>query len=220
MQTDLRENNCITLIGEVSSDFKFSHEVFGEKFYTFYLNTERLSKTIDSLPVTISERLIDKNILKIGALIEIKGQIRSYNNIIDKKNHLVLSVFVKDINFNLNESKNPNLVTLNGFLCKTPVYRKTPFGREITDILLAVNRSYNKSDYIPCITWGRNAKFTNNIEIGENIIITGRMQSRKYQKKLETGDIIEKVAYEVSVSKLQIVKDNEIKNELNYDELD
>lgn len=220
MQTDLRENNCITVIGKVASDFKFSHEVFGEKFYTFYLDTERLSKTIDSLPITISERLIDKNILKIGALAEIKGQIRSYNNIIDKKNHLVLSIFVKDINFNLDENKNPNLAVLNGFLCKAPVYRKTPFGREIADILLAVNRSYNKSDYIPCITWGRNAKFTNNIEIGENIIITGRMQSRKYQKKLETGEIIEKVAYEVSVSKLQIVKDNDIKDELEYEELD
>lgn len=220
MQTDLRENNCITVIGEVASDFKFSHEVFGEKFYTFYLNTERLSKTVDSLPITISERLIDKNILKIGALAEIKGQIRSYNNITDKKNHLILSIFVKDISFNLDESKNPNLAILNGFLCKAPVYRKTPFGREIADILLAVNRSYNKSDYIPCITWGRNAKFTNNIEIGENIIITGRMQSRKYQKKLETGEVIEKIAYEVSVSKLQIVKDNDIKNELNCDELE
>lgn len=219
MQTNLRENNCITVIGKVASEFTFSHEVFGEKFYTFYLNTERLSKTIDTLPITISERLIDKNILKIGTLAEIKGQIRSYNNIIDKKNHLVLSIFVKDISFNLEENKNPNLAVLNGFLCKAPVYRKTPFGREIADILLAVNRSYNKSDYIPCITWGRNAKFTNNIEIGENIVITGRMQSRTYQKKLETGEIAEKVAYEVSVSKLQIIKESNVKDEFNYDEI-
>lgn len=206
MQTDLRQNNCITVLGKISSDFQFSHEVFGEKFYIFYLETERLSETLDILPITISERLIDKNIFKIGNFVEINGQIRSYNSIVDKKNHLILSIFAKDVSFNIDTNKNPNQVVLNGFLCKMPVYRKTPFGREISDILLAVNRSYNKSDYIPCIAWGRNAKFTNTLEIGQNIIITGRMQSRKYQKKLENGEILEKVAYEISISKLEIVK--------------
>ncbi len=208
MQTDLRQNNIITLIGKIVSDYTFSHEMYGESFYTFKIETSRLSETIDILPVTISERLIDKNLFKIGALIEINGQIRSYNNIIENKNHLVLTVFVKDISFNLDLNKNPNQVTLNGYVCKQPVYRKTPFGREIADVLLAVNRSYNKSDYIPCIIWGRNAKFANNLSVGDNIKINGRMQSRNYQKKLENGDILEKTAYEISVSKLEVLEDN------------
>nr|WP_317357027.1 single-stranded DNA-binding protein [uncultured Tyzzerella sp.] len=208
MQTDLRQNNIITLIGKIVSDYTFSHEMYGESFYTFKIETSRLSETIDILPVTISERLIDKNLFKIGALIEINGQIRSYNNVIENKNHLVLTVFVKDISFNLDLNKNPNQVTLNGYVCKQPVYRKTPFGREIADVLLAVNRSYNKSDYIPCIIWGRNAKFANNLSVGDNIKINGRMQSRNYQKKLENGDILEKTAYEISVSKLEVLEDN------------
>ncbi len=208
MQTDLRQNNIVTLIGKIVSDYTFSHEMYGECFYTFKIETSRLSETTDILPITISERLIDKNLFKIGALIEINGQIRSYNNIVDGKNHLVLTVFVKDINFNLDLNKNPNQVSLNGYVCKPPVYRKTPFGREIADVLLAVNRSYNKSDYIPCIIWGRNAKFANNLEVGNNIKISGRMQSRNYQKKLDNGDILEKTAYEISVSKLEVLENN------------
>lgn len=205
MQTDLRQNNVVTLIGKIVSDYTFSHEMYGEAFYTFNLETSRLSQTSDILPITISERLIDKNLFKLGALIEINGQIRSYNNIIENKNHLILTVFAKDISFNLDLNKNPNQICLNGYVCKPPVYRKTPFGREIADVLLAVNRSYNKSDYIPCIIWGRNAKFASGLEVGNNIKINGRMQSRNYQKKLENGDILEKVAYEISVSKLEVL---------------
>ncbi len=212
MQTDLRQNNIITLIGKIVSDYTFSHEMYGEAFYSFKIETSRLSENIDILPVTVSERLIDKENFKIGALIEIEGQIRSYNNIVDGKNHLVLTVFAKNINLNLDSNKNPNQVTLNGFICKKPVYRKTPFGREIADILLAVNRSYNKSDYIPCIIWGRNAKFANTLEVGNNIKIRGRMQSRNYQKKLENGEILEKVAYEISVSKLEVLEIEENKD--------
>lgn len=205
MQQDLRQNNTITVIGKIISEYTFSHEVYGEGFYLFNLETSRLSKTADILPITISERLIDKNNLKVGSLINITGQIRSYNNFSDKKNKLVLTVFTKDIEF-IDElpNKNPNSVILNGFLCKAPVYRTTPFGREISDILLAVNRSYNKSDYIPCIAWGRNARFAENLSVGNNIKIWGRMQSRTYQKKYETGEIIDKTAYEVSVSKMEI----------------
>ncbi|WP_250277626.1 single-stranded DNA-binding protein [[Clostridium] colinum] len=213
MQTDLRENNVVTLIGKIVSDYTFSHEMYGEAFYTFKLETSRLSETTDILPITISERLIDKNLFKIGALIEINGQIRSYNSIIDNKNHLVLTVFTKEINFNLDFNKNPNQVSLNGYVCKQPVYRKTPFGREIADVLLAVNRSYNKSDYIPCIIWGRNAKFANNLEVGNNIKIYGRMQSRNYQKKLEDGSVLEKTAYEISVSKLGVLDSNNTNND-------
>ncbi len=212
MQTDLKQNNTITLIGKIISDYVFSHEMYGESFYTFQIETSRLSETTDILPVTISERLIDKNLFKIDSLIEITGQIRSYNNIVDGKNHLLLTVFVKDINFNLDLNKNPNQVVLNGYICKPPVYRKTPFGREIADVLLAVNRSYNKSDYIPCIIWGRNAKFANNLEVGNNIKISGRMQSRNYQKKLENGEVLEKTAYEISVSKLEVLEKNLGKN--------
>lgn len=209
MQTDLRQNNIVTLIGKIISDYTFSHEMYGESFYTFKIETCRLSETSDILPITISERLIDKNLFKIGAIIEINGQIRSYNNIIDNKNHLVLTTFVRDINFNLDLNKNPNQVSLNGYVCKQPIYRKTPFGREIADVLLAVNRSYNKSDYIPCIIWGRNAKFASSLEVGDNIKICGRMQSRNYQKKLDNGEILEKTAYEISVSKLEVIsKDN------------
>ncbi len=209
MQTDLRQNNIVTLIGKIVSDYTFSHEMYGESFYTFKIETCRLSETSDILPITISERLIDKNLFKIGAIIEINGQIRSYNNIIDNKNHLVLTTFARDINFNLDFNKNPNQVSLNGYVCKQPIYRKTPFGREIADVLLAVNRSYNKSDYIPCIIWGRNAKFTSGLEVGDNIKICGRMQSRNYQKKLDNGEILEKIAYEISVSKLEVMeKDN------------
>ena len=213
MQTDLRENNIVTLVGKIVSDYTFSHEMYGEAFYTFKLETSRLSDAIDILPITISERLIDENLFKIGSLIEINGQIRSYNNIVENKNHLVLTVFAKEINFNLDFNKNPNQVFLNGFVCKPPVYRKTPFGREIADVLLAVNRSYNKSDYIPSIIWGRNAKFASNLDVGDNIKINGRIQSRNYQKKLENGDIIEKTAYEISVSKLEVLDNKKQEND-------
>lgn len=206
MQTDLRQNNTAILIGKIISDYIFSHEMYGEKFYTFDIETSRLSDVIDILPVTISERLIDKDSFKINNIVAINGQIRSYNNIIDEKNHLVLTIFAKEIDFNIEENKNPNQIVLNGFVCKPPIYRKTPFGREIADVLLAVNRSYNKSDYIPCIIWGRNAKFASELEVSDNIKISGRIQSRNYQKKLENDEIIEKVAYEVSVSKIELIK--------------
>lgn len=204
MQLELKQNNTITVTGRIKSEYTFSHEVYGEGFYTFMLETSRLSETTDLLPVTISERLIDKEKLILNSIVSITGQIRSYNNFSEKKNKLILTIFAKDIEFLYDLiNKNPNQASLNGFICKPPVYRTTPFGREIADILLAVNRSYNKSDYIPCIAWGRNAKFAGNLNVGDNINILGRMQSRNYQKKLEDGEIIEKTAYEVSISKIE-----------------
>ncbi len=206
MQSDLNENNSIYLRGKVKSSLTFSHEVYGEGFYNFFVEANRLSDSSDILPVTISERLINNDVLKIGNLVGITGQIRSYNNYSEQKNRLILTVFTKDIKLaEDNSEKNPNNVNLNGFICKQPVYRTTPFGREISDILLAVNRSYGKSDYIPLICWGRNARFAQNLNIGSNIRISGRMQSRIYQKKLETGETIEKTAYEVSVSKMELM---------------
>lgn len=209
MQNDLRLNNYVKVCGEVVSEFTFAHEFYGEKFYNFYIKCNRLSDTSDILPVTISERLITDNIKPIGTPISISGQIRSYNSYENNKNHLILSIFAKEVEYGANEDENPNTVVINGYICRKPVYRTTPFGREISDMLIAANRSYNKSDYIPCITWGRNAKFVSTLNIGENIKITGRMQSRKYQKKVSENEIIEKTAFEVSVSRIEIVENNE-----------
>ncbi|WP_054739910.1 single-stranded DNA-binding protein [Cellulosilyticum ruminicola] len=211
------ENNKVLLIGKVVSETKFSHKVYGEGFYTFDLEVPRLSESADILPVTISERLlpaIGGNIL--GKVLEIEGQFRSYNQYEEGKNRLILTIFIFEVKeVGLSElSKNKNEITLNGFVCKAPIYRTTPFGREITDLLLAVNRSYHKSDYIPCITWGRNARFAQNLVTGDHIQISGRIQSRTYQKKLETGEVEVKTAYEVSISKMeQVEENNEMKKE-------
>ncbi|MCL2377308.1 MAG: single-stranded DNA-binding protein [Defluviitaleaceae bacterium] len=199
-------NNRTSLFGEITTEAEFSHDVHGEGFYSFNLMVPRLSDTYDTLPITISERIMDKAKFIPGNHMYLSGQIRSYNNYIEeeRRNRLVLTVFAKDYEFRddtLGES--PNDVFLDGYICKPPIYRTTPFGREIADLLLAVNRSYNKSDYIPCITWGRNARFGAKLVVGDNIKIWGRMQSRIYQKKQDDGEVLEKTAFEVSVSKLE-----------------
>ncbi len=206
MVGNIIENNMATISGKVVSNVEFSHEVYGEGFYYFLLDVPRLSDSSDRIPVTISERLASKDRLTVGTIIEVEGQFRSYNSYNSEGNKLLLTVFARDIIFLEDEKKikNPNQIYLNGFICKKPIYRTTPFGREITDILLAVNRPYNKSDYIPCIAWGRNARFSEKLIVGDNIKIWGRIQSRAYQKKLETGEVINKVAYEVSISKMEI----------------
>jgi hypothetical protein len=184
----------------------FSHDVLGEGFYSFNLLVPRLSDAFDILPITISERLIEGSRFAPEEYISITGQIRSYNNYIEEegRNRLVLTVFAKDYEFHDDIAKqNPNEVFLDGYICKPPIYRTTPFGREIADLLLAVNRSYNKSDYIPCITWGRNARYSAKLAVGDNIKIWGRMQSRLYQKKLDNEEMVEKTAFEVSVSRLE-----------------
>ena len=198
------ENNKVTISGTVASEPEFSHEVYEEMFYTFMLDTPRLSGAKDTVKITISEKFLVGDGIKIGDNVKINGQFRSYNNFSSVGNRLILTVFVKDIE-NL-EAAEPaeisNSIYLDGYICKQPVYRTTPFGREIADILLAVNRSYNKSDYIPCIAWGRNAKYAETLNIGDNVIIKGRIQSREYQKKLSETEIKTMTAYEVSVSKL------------------
>ena len=209
---NLLENNKIYVSGRVTSHLEYSHEVYGEGFYNFRLEVARLSNIFDVLPVMISERLIDVSTLLKGAQAQIWGQIRSYNSYVEseRKNRLLLTVFVRDLQ-NLGpdapedaERKNPNDVFLNGYICKPPTHRLTPFGREITDLLVAVNRSYNKSDYIPCIAWGRNSRYASGLDVGENIKIWGRMQSRDYQKKYNDGSVEDRVAYEVSIAKLEI----------------
>ena len=200
--------NFIEVGGKVLTDLVFSHEIYGEGFYRFDVEVERLSGTADSLPVTVSERIIDRAAMKPGQLVLIRGQIRSYNNYVeaDRKNKLVLTVFARDIEL-LDEAADPspNDVFLNGYLCKPPIYRTTPFGREIADLLVAVNRSYNKSDYIPCIAWGRNARYAGRLTVGDNIRLWGRMQSRQYQKRKDDGEVLEKTAYEVSTAKIEVI---------------
>jgi len=203
-------SNKIGLFGKIASDCVFSHDVFGEGFYTFDLEVSRLSEASDILPCTISERIMDKEKFTPGQEISISGQIRSYNSYIEeeKRSRLVLTVFARDYEMDdlVVAATNPNEVFLDGYICKPPIYRTTPFGREIADLLIAVNRSYNKSDYIPCIVWGRNARFGSKLTVGSRIRINGRMQSRGYQKKRDDGEVLEKVAYEVSVSKLEIAE--------------
>lgn len=198
-------NNRAEVIGVVSDELVFNHEIYGEKFYTFTLSIPRLSGISDNVRVMVSDRLLADITLNVGDEIEVEGQFRSYNSYENGENRLILTVFAKDIRYaDKTEEKNPNSLYLNGFICKEPVYRTTPFGREITDILLAVNRSYNKSDYIPVIAWGRNARFSKRISVGDNIKIWGRIQSRVYQKHLSEEDVIEKTAYEVSVSRMEL----------------
>lgn len=201
MKYDFLNNNKVYLCGDIVSDPVFSHEIYGEGFYELKLSIPRLSDYKDIIPITISERLLHNKKIKIGNKIAVKGQFRSYNKVFEDKLKLVLSVFVREL-VEPDDNANPNMVELTGFICKPPVFRVTPFNREICDLLLAVNRAYKKSDYLPCIAWGRNAKYLSTIEVGKKVIITGRVQSREYQKKLDDGSEVIKTAYEVSVDRI------------------
>lgn len=208
------ENNRVCIIGEIVSEFTFSHEVFGEGFYIANVSVNRLSDMVDVIPLMISERLIDVTKDYRGMKIEVAGQFRSYNRHEGTKNKLVLSIFVRELRF-LEDDEMPeeqsksNQIFLDGYVCKPPIYRKTPLGREIADILVAVNRPYGKSDYIPCIAWGRNARFAGGLEVGEHIQIQGRFQSREYAKKISDNEIETRVAYEVSVSRIDYAEEGE-----------
>lgn len=203
------DNNQVNVAGKVVSEFRFSHEVFGERFYMIDVEVKRLSDSYDVIPLMVSERLIDTTKDFRRQYVEASGQFRSYNKHEGEKNKLVLSVFVREIIVNGDEyeSPKPNSIYLDGFICKPPVYRKTPLGREIADLLLAVNRPYGKSDYIPCISWGRNARYAENFTVGGHLHIWGRIQSREYQKKISEEEIERRVAYEVSVSKLEYLEE-------------
>lgn len=205
------ENNRVTIIGEVVSDFTYSHEVFGEGFYMVDIAVNRLSNIVDIIPLMVSERLVDVTEDYRGMIVEAAGQFRSYNRHEENHNRLVLSIFVREFALagETEEPSNTNQIFLDGFICKPPVYRKTPLGREIADILIAVNRPYGKSDYIPCIAWGRNARYAAGFKIGEHIQIWGRVQSREYTKKLDDENQVKRTAYEVSVSKIECVEDVE-----------
>ena len=200
MDHSTEKNNRVYFCGEIVTEATFSHEVYGEGFYEFYGKVLRLSGQADILPVTVSERLIKGNDLKIGSRISAIGQFRSYNKLEGGRSRLMLTVFVREIVEPT--SQNPNSIVLSGYICKPPIYRTTPFNREIADLLIAVNRAYNKSDYIPCIAWGRNARFVQNLKVGDRVALSGRIQSREYQKKFSETDIVTMTAYEVSISKL------------------
>ena len=205
MSEKIMENNKVTVIGEIISGFTFSHEVFGEGFYLMDISINRLSEQTDIIPLLISERLIDITGDYTGMLVEASGQFRSYNRHEGTKNRLVLSVFVREIAFveEFGDYTKTNQIFLDGYICKAPIYRKTPLGREIADLLVAVNRPYGKSDYIPCIAWGRNARYASGFEVGSRICVWGRVQSREYVKRLSETVSEKRVAYEVSVSKLE-----------------
>jgi len=207
------KNNKVYLCGEIASEAVFSHEVYGEGFYEFFVKVMRLSGQADILPVTISERIMTED-MKVGSQICALGQFRSYNKLENGRSRLMLTVFVREI-LEDQPGKNPNSIILSGYICKPPVYRTTPFNREIADLLIAVNRSYNKSDYIPAIAWGRNARFVRSLEVGDKVALSGRIQSREYQKKQPDDSFITMTAYEVSISKLAAFDDD---SEFDIDE--
>ena len=209
------ETNQAYVSGKIVSEPIYSHSVYGEGFYEFILAVDRLSGQVDNIPITVSDRLMEEVDLSIGNYVSVSGQFRSYNKLTETKNKLMLTVFARNIT-DYNEEQNPNHIEVKGYICKQPMYRTTPFKREICDILIAVNRAYNKSDYIPCIAWGRNARYVNTLNVGDKIELFGRIQSREYQKMTEDGEMITKTAYEVSVSGLK----TERKEEVNFATVD
>lgn len=206
MNTNYEKNNLARCSGKVSEEPKFSHLILGEGFYDMKLEVPRLSAESDTIPVTVSERLL--NNVKVGDSVTIDGEFRSYNKLVGGKSKLVLTLFAKELTGDIDQ-ENSNTISLTGFLCKQPIYRTTPFGREICDCLIAVNRAYNKSDYIPCIAWGRNARFVNSLQVGEKVTLIGRIQSRNYTKKHEDGTDEIKTAYEISISSISLAENQD-----------
>lgn len=200
------ENNKVLLTGKIISDLELDHEAYGEKFYSAMLLTERTSGNADIIPLLISEKLLGNNLN--GEYVSVTGHYRSYDRCIEGRNNLLLTVFVQELQILDEEFADfVNKIELTGYICKTPNYRKTPLGREITDILIAVNRPFGKSDYIPCICWSRNAVHASNLAIGTRIKISGRIQSREYQKGISETDFETRIAYEVSISKVEVLED-------------
>lgn len=215
-------NNVVELVGVVKGELEFSHEIYQEKFYKFILKVKRLSETEDELPIIVSEKLIFNEKIQDGTKLRVNGQFRSYNTTQNEKNHLELMTFAKEIevladDYDVGARKDfiTNKIELHGFLCKKPIFRVTPFGREVTDLLLAVNRANNRSDYIPCIAWGRNARFSGNLAVGDEVKLVGRIQSRAYDKKIDENTTEKRIAYEISIITIELCSEenNEDKNE-------
>lgn len=205
MLNSYENNNYVLLKGRIKEMPTYSHTVMGEGFFDMMLEVQRLSDEVDILPLTISERLISD--FKLGDEIGVIGQFRSYNKLEDSKSKLMLTIFVKEV-ISPEDVSDINSIYMIGYICKEPIFRTTPFGREICDVLVAVNRAYNKSDYLPCIAWGRNARFVRDLPVGEKIEISGRIQSRKYNKRLDDGTNETRVAYEISISSIVTASDD------------
>lgn len=209
MNKETMENNKVELAGVIISEPEFMYESYGEKFYKMSLGVKRKSGAVDEIPLTISERLFDIEDRYSGMEVMVSGSYRSFNKQEGTRRRLILSVFVREIEAidSKDADIDKNCITINGYVCKEPNYRETPLGREITDMLIAVNRDYGKSDYIPCIAWGRNARFAGGLEVGSHLQICGRVQSREYTKKVDEESVEKRVAYEVSVSKIDLVEE-------------
>ncbi len=194
-------NNRIVAVGRLEGGLELSHEVMNEPFYTGTLLVKRLSGAVDRLPVTIPGKLMALLPQEETQLL-MSGQVRSYNKVVEGAGRLMVTLFAQGITPSP-DNETLNKVSLTGSLCKPPVYRSTPFGREICDMMLAVNRAFGKSDYIPCIAWGRNAQYASRFGVGDRVRLTGRLQSREYQKLLESGEYLSRNAYEVSCFTLE-----------------
>ena len=205
MNYEMMNNNAATLCGVVMSKPVYSHQMYGEGFYESTLSVPRLSEQLDVIPFTISERLLDGSGIEEGSLVTFSGQLRSYNKMVEGRSKLMLTVFVKEFIDDDNGTVNPNSVELTGYVCKDPIYRTTPLSREICDLLIAVNRAFNKSDYIPCISWGRNARYCRTLAVGTKLRVAGRIQSRNYVKKLSDELSETRTAYEISVGRIELL---------------
>ncbi len=194
-------NNRIIAVGRLEGGLELSHEVMNEPFYTGTLLVKRLSGAVDRLPVTIPGKLMGM-LPQEDVQLVMTGQVRSYNKVVEGAGRLMVTLFAQNIAPSP-DNDTLNKVSLTGALCKPPVYRSTPFGREICDMMLAVNRAFGKSDYIPCIAWGRNAQYASRFNVGDRVRLTGRLQSREYQKLLESGEYLSRNAYEVSCFTLE-----------------
>lgn len=207
--------NAVYLYGLVANEPVTSGEFYGSDYCDLQLSVRRLSSIVDTIPVTISRRLVEEHQICAGMNLAVRGEFRSYNKIENGRSRLMLSVFVTEVTDEIDEA-NPNLIELSGYICKLPIYRTTPFNREIADLLIACNRNDNKSDYLPAIAWGRNARFARNLAVGEQITIFGRIQSREYQKRLENGVTETRTAYEISISQITCESINSQNGDVNF----
>lgn len=187
--------NHIALVGSLASAPQYSHSNHGRRFFSFELEVVRLSNAVDRLPILVPETLLSQTELTGGSALSITGQIRSFNNRQEIGRRLIISVLAEAIE--IVSTPHDNRVTLAGVICKEPVYRRTPLGREICDIMLAVNRPYHRADYLPCILWGSCAQRTARYPVGTPLSLTGRLQSRSYIKLID-GVPEERTAYEIS----------------------
>lgn len=198
----MNENNYVRITGYVEK-FIYNHTAYDERFYSSFVHSQRRSGTVDDIPVIASEYLVKKDDLD-GKYVEIDGEFRPMNMEVEGKSKLILQLFVKNIRIvkTKESADDENEIILDGFLVKNPIYRVTPNGRQIAELMIAVNRPLGRSDYIPCICWGKSAKWAENLEVGTEIFVQGRIQSREYIKRLSEDESEIRTAYEVSIGRM------------------